>query len=210
MQSWWDVGRLVVNLSIATVLGSIIALHPQRLRRAGSDIDWEMRKSQILLCVAAAIIIIIIEGSLARAFALAGLGSFIRFRTAVRNPLDVALIFGLITIGMSCGLGYTQFAAVCTLFIFVLIYVLNFHEPRYTQVWEVKTQGGAAEQCREGFEKLAAAERMRIDQLNLNLSKRVFVCRFRPPFGVDIPEIDRRFQGLLPTIPEAVQWNRLE
>lgn len=210
LQSLGDVGSIILNMLIAALLGALLAFHPQRLRRSTGVIDWEMRKSQILLCVAASIMVVIIEGSLERAFALAGLGAFIRFRTAVRNPLDVALIFVLIAIGMGCGLGYVKFAALATAFIFVLVFVLNVHESRYTERWEIKTQGGTPEESRLAFERLASNQGYRIELLDLNLAKKVFTCRFRPPNTVEVSRMDHVFQGALTSRPDAVVWNRLE
>jgi hypothetical protein len=177
-----------------------------------------MKKSQILICLTGAIMVLIIGDSLARAFGLVGLGSFIRFRTSVSNPLEIAIIFVLIVIGMASGIGLHWFAIVCTAFIFALIFILNLHEPEFTQIWEIKTQGGAADQCRAQFERLAAERGLNIERLNLNLSRQVFTCRFRPPRTLDVPEIDKTLISRLGEAgsadalgrPEAVQWNRIE
>lgn len=204
-----SIGQILFQMTIATLLGAVIAFHPQRFRTKG-EIDWEMKKAQILICLAGAMLVLIIGDSLARAFGLVGLGSFIRFRTAVSNPLEVAILFALIVVGMACGLGFLWLAAICTGFVFVLIYALNLHEPQFVEEWEVRTQGGASDVCRRKFEALAGEQGFRITRLNLNVLKNVFTCRFRPPDTVNVNEIDEVFQTSLDPRPDAVLWNKLE
>ncbi|MBN1476836.1 DUF4956 domain-containing protein [Candidatus Sumerlaeota bacterium] len=200
---------LLINLIIASILGSLIAFHPLRLGRNGG-VDWEMKKCQILICVLGVILVQIVAGELALAFALVGVGSFIRFRTPVQNPLEGAIIFVQIMIGMACGGHNYTLALVFTASIFVLLLVLNVREELYTELWEVKTQGGAADRCRVQFETLAGQSRFRIERLNLKLQTHVFTCRFRPPGTVDVASFDRRYRGMLEQHPDAIQWNRLE
>jgi uncharacterized membrane protein YhiD involved in acid resistance len=62
-------------------------------------------RAQILICAAGALMVIVIAGSLARAFGLVGLGSFVRFRTTMKDPTDLAVMFLLVGLGMACGFG---------------------------------------------------------------------------------------------------------
>jgi hypothetical protein len=64
-----------------------------------------MAQAQTLLCVSGAMMMIIIGNSLARAFGIAGAASIIRFRTPVDDPKDVTILFLLMGLGMSAGLG---------------------------------------------------------------------------------------------------------
>jgi hypothetical protein len=207
--SWADVGGFVFNLVVATLLGALIAFHPQRLRRSG-ETDWDMKKSQVLICVMGVILVQIIRDNLALAFGLVGIGSFIRFRTAISNPVEGAIIFVQIMIGMACGGEDYWLAAVFTLFIFILLSALNIREPQHVQLWEVKTQGGTADQCRTAFERLAIEQNFRIERLNLNIDRNTFSCRFRPAAVFNVPTLDKRFTSALSPIPKAVLWNRID
>lgn len=207
--SWTALLQLAGNLLIATALGSLIAFHPQRLRR-GQEIDWEMKKSQVLICVMGVILVQIIRDSLALAFGLVGIGSFIRFRTSIQNPVDGAIIFVQIMIGMACGGRDYWLAGVFTGFVFILISVLNIREHTHVQLWEVKAEGGEADQCRLAFDKLAADRGFHVERLNLNLQRKVFSCRFRPPTTLDVSQIDGEFQAALKQQAQAVVWNRIE
>ena len=61
--------------------------------------------AQILLCVSGAMMMVLINDSLARAFGIAGAASLVRFRTPVDDPRDAAVMFLLIGLGMASGLG---------------------------------------------------------------------------------------------------------
>ena len=64
-----------------------------------------MHHAQILLCVSGAMMMVLINDSLARAFGIAGAASLVRFRTPVDDPRDAAVMFLLIGLGMASGLG---------------------------------------------------------------------------------------------------------
>ena len=60
---------------------------------------------------------IIIGNSLVRAFGIAGAASIIRFRTPVDDPKDITILFLLMGLGMSAGLGAFAVAGLGTLFL---------------------------------------------------------------------------------------------
>jgi anti-anti-sigma factor len=102
-----------------------------------------MRHAQILLCVSGAMMMIIIAGSLARAFGIAGAASIIRFRTPVEDPKDVTIIFLLMALGMACGLGAFGVAGLSTAFLCVFLLFLDRraeHRAR-TLLIEIEAQG---------------------------------------------------------------------
>ncbi|MBT4761320.1 MAG: DUF4956 domain-containing protein [Bdellovibrionaceae bacterium] len=57
------------------------------------------------------IITLLIGSNIARAFGLVGALSLIRFRTAVKEPLDSIFLFWSLAIGMACGTGFYMAAA---------------------------------------------------------------------------------------------------
>lgn len=93
------------RFAIALLIGTVIAVRPWRYLMGRRPPRPEMAQAQILLCVAAAIVTIVIGESLAKAFGLVGLGSFVRFRSGLKDPRDAAVLFLLIGLGMACGHG---------------------------------------------------------------------------------------------------------
>ena len=100
--------HIAPRLLAAVVLGGLLAWRPwQRRGRPKSEIA----QTQLLMCVAAALIVAVIGDSVARAFGVVGLGGFIRFRTGIKDPRDAAVLFLLIGVGMAAGLGMYELAA---------------------------------------------------------------------------------------------------
>ncbi|WP_332842515.1 DUF4956 domain-containing protein [Anaeromyxobacter terrae] len=99
------VGELAPRFGAALVIGTVLAVRPWRYVMGRPPPRPEMAQAQILLCVAATIITIVIGNSLAKAFGLVGLGSFVRFRSGLKDPRDAAVLFLVIGLGMACGHG---------------------------------------------------------------------------------------------------------
>ena len=114
----------LIKLVAAALIGILVtAVHAPGAtdRRAGRA----MQHAQILLCVAGAMMMIIIGNSLARAFGIAGAASIVRFRTPVEDPKDVTIIFLLMSLGMASGLGAFAIAGLGAAFLCVFLYVLD-------------------------------------------------------------------------------------
>ena len=70
-------------------------------------------------------VIMIIENNLARAFALVGALSIIRFRTVVKDTKDTAFIFLGLAAGLACGTSNYFIAISGTLVISAIVFILN-------------------------------------------------------------------------------------
>jgi anti-anti-sigma factor len=112
----------LVKLVVAALIGLLItAIHQPASRERGRS----MEQAQILLCVSGAMMMIIIGNSLARAFGIAGAASIIRFRTPVDDPKDVTILFLLMGLGMSSGLGAFAVAGLGTAFLCIALLGLD-------------------------------------------------------------------------------------
>lgn len=80
------------------------------------------------------VITLVVGSNIARAFGLVGALSIIRFRTAVKNPLDIVYMFWALTIGMSCGSGYFMAAFITAIlgsFIMIFLRVTKYGEVKF-------------------------------------------------------------------------------
>lgn len=114
----------LVQLASAAVI-AVFVTHVQKVHQRDRPLNRSMEQAQVLLCVAGALIMIIIGNSLARAFGIAGAAGIIRFRTPVEDPKDVTVLFILMGLGMACGIGALQIAALGALFLAAAIVVLD-------------------------------------------------------------------------------------
>ena len=115
----------VMGLFVAFALTFILALIYKVIHREKEDCHVIMH-SMIFISVILAGAMMVIGNNLAIAFGLVGAVSIIRFRTAVRNYIDMSFIFVSIVVGMASGLDFYAVAVLITLFVGSLMLVLNF------------------------------------------------------------------------------------
>lgn len=122
----------LLKLVAAALIGLLVtSIHRPALR--DRQPSRSMEHAQTLLCISGAMMMIIIGNNLARAFGIAGAASIIRFRTPVDDPKDVTILFLLMGLGMSSGVGAFAVAGLGTAFLCVLLVALEHlrdHKPR--------------------------------------------------------------------------------
>ena len=132
----------LAKLVAAAMIGMLVTV-VHRQYRAERGPNPALDQAQVLLCVSGAMMMIIIGNSLARAFGIAGAASIIRFRTPVEDPRDITVLFLLMGLGMAAGLGTLAVAGLGTVFLCVMIPLLNMfssERPR-TMLVEIVGEG---------------------------------------------------------------------
>jgi uncharacterized membrane protein YhiD involved in acid resistance len=114
----------VANLLVSLACGVVIALVYRFTYRGGSYSPTYVN-SLVLLSLITTVVILVIGNNLARAFGLVGAMSIIRFRTAVRDVQDIVFIFFSLCIGMAAGVGLNVIAIIGTIFISLVILLLD-------------------------------------------------------------------------------------
>lgn len=132
----------ILKLAVAALLGIVITAVHKHYHR-DKLLSRSLEQAQTLLCVAGALMMIIIGNSLARAFGVVGAASIIRFRTPVDDPKDTTVLFLLLGVGMACGLGSFGVAGLATGFLCFFLLVLDHigeQKPR-AMMLELKATG---------------------------------------------------------------------
>lgn len=70
-------------------------------------------------------IIITIQSSIVVSLGMVGALSIVRFRTAIKEPMDLMFMFWAISVGIICGAGLYSVAVVVSLTITIVIYILD-------------------------------------------------------------------------------------
>lgn len=120
--------EMVLNIGLAAGLGVIVA-SIYRYTHKGLSYSQSFTQTILFVTVVVAIVMMVIEGSLARAFALVGALSIIRFRTVVKDTKDTAFIFSGLALGMASGTSNYMLAGIGTAAIAALalgVYAVNF------------------------------------------------------------------------------------
>jgi len=120
LRAFLELAKLITALLVGLLVSAIHQPSP-RERQSGRS----MEQAQTLLCVSGCMMMIIVGNSLVRAFGIAGAASIIRFRTPVDDPKDVTILFLLMSLGMSIGLGSLAVAGLGTAFLCIALLALD-------------------------------------------------------------------------------------
>ena len=120
--------EMLVNMILSTALGLMLAEIYKRTHK-GLSYSQSFTQTIVFMTIIVTIVMMVIGSSLARAFALVGALSIIRFRTVVKDTKDISFIFGALALGMAAGTSNYILAALSFVFICgltILLYVTNY------------------------------------------------------------------------------------
>ena len=135
--AWWQPFIEVSKLAAAALIGILVTtVH----RPASRDylVARSIAQAQILLCVAGALMMVVIGNSLPRAFGIAGAASIIRFRTPVEDAKDVTVLFILMALGMSAGLGAFAVTGLGAGFLCITLLALAYADKQQARLMNVE------------------------------------------------------------------------
>ena len=98
-QAIYSPQSIIINLTLSFILGVIVSLIYKKTHK-GLSYSQSFMITNIFVAVIVCMVIMIIGNNLARAFALVGALSIIRFRTVVKDTKDTAFIFWSLAVGM--------------------------------------------------------------------------------------------------------------
>lgn len=81
--------------------------------------------SLVIIAVITASIILTIQSNIVVSLGMVGALSIVRFRTAIKDPMDLAFLFWSISAGIICGAGFAGIAVVASLFVTALIILFS-------------------------------------------------------------------------------------
>ena len=126
-------GYATSSITIATVLMCIgctmaIAIYIYliyKIINRNSYYNKGFNISLVIIAVITAAIILTIQSNIVVSLGMVGALSIVRFRTAIKDPMDLAFLFWSISAGIICGAGFAGIAVVASLFVTVLIILFS-------------------------------------------------------------------------------------
>ncbi len=106
-----DLGSSLLALLAAAVAGIIIFI-VYKLTFRGVVYSATFNMSLILMTVLTAAIVVTISSNVVLSLGMVGALSIVRFRSAVKDPVDIMYLFWAITVGIIVGAGQYLFAAI--------------------------------------------------------------------------------------------------
>ena len=116
--------EILINLAASFILALAIAF-TYRATHRGLSYSQSFVLTLIFVTVITSMVVMVIGNNLARAFALVGAMSIIRFRTVVKDTKDTAFVFFALASGLAAGTSSYFLAAAGTIFISLMALVLH-------------------------------------------------------------------------------------
>lgn len=116
---------VIVAMAITTILVAyIFIVYKLMCRKTFYSKNFNISLVGVGLITAA--IIITIQKSIVVSLGMVGALSIVRFRTAVKDPIDLMFLFWSISTGIICGAGFAEYAVVLAVILTVVATILDF------------------------------------------------------------------------------------
>lgn len=140
-KSFLENGQMA-DLSISSILMSLISaficsmviFYVYRKFYRGIVYNSSFNILLVLVSIVTSFIVMTISSNILLSLGMVGALSIVRFRTAVKDPLDVGFLFFAIAVGITSGAGLYIMSFIATLFI-SLIYILLVQVKTFTKVY---------------------------------------------------------------------------
>lgn len=119
-----QVGEIFMCMACTLVLAIYIFL-VYKILNHNSFYNKNFNLSLIALALITAAVILTIQSNIIVSLGMVGALSIVRFRTAVKDPLDLVFLFWSISVGIICGAGFALIALVCSLFLTVTVILFS-------------------------------------------------------------------------------------
>ena len=182
--------QIEVRLPIAAGLATILAMRPRR--RGTPKRRPPVVQTQIILAVVGAVVMLVVGSSLARAFGIVGAAGLVRYRARIEDPKDAGVMLSTLAVGLAAGVGLWLLGIFGTVFILVLLWIVESFEPKATQAFTLRIKAKDPAALETAIEKLLGRNRV---EYELRTSSPEEIC-----YDVKVPlerKTDRLSQQLL-------------
>ena len=118
----------VPHIAAVLLITALISVYIFMVYRLVTKKTFYSKKFNISLAALAVItagIILAVQSSIVISLGMVGALSIVRFRTAVKEPMDLCFLFWSIAVGICCGAHMTEIALVLSVILTVLVIVLD-------------------------------------------------------------------------------------
>lgn len=108
----------IQSILVCMVVTTLIAIYIfilYRLMNRQSFYNKSFNISLLALAIITAAIILTIQSSIIISLGMVGALSIVRFRTAIKDPMDLVFLFWSISVGIVCGAGFAVIAVIASL-----------------------------------------------------------------------------------------------
>lgn len=119
-----SVSSIVLSVAVTCLFSAYIFMAYRVVTRKtfyDKNMDISIATIPVIVCS----IVLAIQSSLVISLGMVGALSIVRFRTAIKNPLDLIFLFWAISVGIICGAGIPGLAMLLSVVVTLVIWAIN-------------------------------------------------------------------------------------
>lgn len=116
--------QIIMTLGVTCIIALyIFAVYRLITRKTFYNKNFNI--SLAALALITAIVILTVQANIVISLGMVGALSIVRFRTAIKDPMDLVFLFWAISVGIACGAGMVEIAVIGSLLLTIIIFVLD-------------------------------------------------------------------------------------
>lgn len=119
--------EILINLGVSFVVGMFI-YYVYKKTFQGVLYQRSFNVSLVVLTLVLTLIIMTISGNLVLSLGMVGALSIVRFRTPIKDPVDLVFIFWAITVGIANGVGYFNISLIGSIVLTIVLLAMTRKE----------------------------------------------------------------------------------
>jgi hypothetical protein len=119
--------EILLNLGVSFVVGMFI-FYVYKKTFQGVLYQRSFNVSLVTITMVITLIIMTISGNLILSLGMVGALSIVRFRTPIKDPVDLVFIFWAITVGIANGVGYYNLSIIGSVVLTIVLLVMTRHQ----------------------------------------------------------------------------------
>ncbi|WP_031485101.1 DUF4956 domain-containing protein [Maridesulfovibrio frigidus] len=116
--------EIVMNLGVSFLIGLFI-FYVYKKTFQGVLYQRSFNIGLVILSMVVTLIIMTISGNLVLSLGMVGALSIVRFRTPIKDPIDLVFIFWAITVGIANGVGYFNITIIGSIAITIILLIMT-------------------------------------------------------------------------------------
>lgn len=117
--------QTILAALLCTTLIAVYIFFCYRIMTRNTFYSRSFNISLVAMALLTAAIILTIQSSVVVSLGMVGALSIVRFRTAIKDPMDLVFLFWSISAGIICGAGMSEIALIVSALVTVLLFVLT-------------------------------------------------------------------------------------
>ena len=168
-----DITTMFVCIGFTAVI-SLCICWVYKMVNKNSFFDRSFYLSLFALAVITAAIILTIQSNIVVSLGMVGALSIVRFRTAIKNPMDLVFLFWSISIGIICGAGYAMIGVIASLVLMIgIIFFSIIPSEKKTMILVVNAEENIEKEITDAVKKNCRNWKVRarnVSSGNINLA----------------------------------------